>query len=945
MALPWSLVLLLSLALLYVTHVSGSSDGAFVARLQLQMQQHEEVRERLAALQSTMMSIEAVTRELQDRVAARDEEIAQLQQEHAAVIGRLELCHAQANESSQASLAVGSELVSNLARMEALVKPDQGEMAIAIVAARMTVENMQRRLQHAAESGHGTEAAHASATPPAQEQLIAQPASEHSQQGHQAQHHEHHQQQQADQVPHLDEELPQAEQQPPIALEVAPDAVDANEGAPGNDQPPPAAATPALAYLPEEKVREIIEQAQQQPHHRAPLSPYHTNPPPEDAAHPAGQLHFVKELPLHLQPEHTRPVRTLDDAPPAPFPEEYKEASVAAMAAKYITGLPESERAAEELSQQRAAEVRAEFQHAWQGYKKHAWGFDELHPVSGRGSNSQYHMSLTMIDALDTLVLLGFEDEYREVRDYLQHYLLFTEQEDINLFETTIRLIGGLLAAHALTGDAMFVHQAEECARGMLVAFNTPTGLPYGTVGLRSQVASNPSWSQGSSSMSEVGTIQLEWSYLSHLTGDAVFKSKVDAVTEKIAALNRDLYPMFINVIDGRCTNNVLTFGARTDSIYEYHLKSFVQSGLTEETPGKLYQRAMRAMESTLVRSTPDGPTGEPLTFVAEMHGTALTGKMDHLVCFVPGMLALGAHAHAVPPAEADRHMKLAAKLMRSCYEMYARTATGLAPEIVQFELDPSVSGRAGGQAFRVDENAAHSLIRPETVESLFVLYRTTRDPVYREWGWAIFEALRRQCRVPGGYSGLKDVRRADRPESPEAPWSNHNDKMESFALAETFKYLWLLFQPAEGLLSLDEWVLNTEAHPLPILNKQKGEKHSGEDDGQMQQQQQQARHLLAEQLRTLRGKSEAHKQRRAELETLWEDQRIAQEQQQLQAAAQAEQDPAAQAQQDSADQTHQDPATQAQEEVAVDDSNERLIEPAAETIEPVQESPVETQA
>jgi mannosyl-oligosaccharide alpha-1,2-mannosidase len=274
----------------------------------------------------------------------------------------------------------------------------------------------------------------------------------------------------------------------------------------------------------------------------------------------------------------------------------------------------------------------------------------------------------------------------------------------------------------------------------------------------------------------------------------------------------------------------------------------------------------MRAMETLLVRSTPDGASGERLTFVAEMHNGVLKGKMDHLVCFVPGMLALGAQAQVVPPAEADRHMKLAAKLMHSCNEMYARTPTGLAPEIVQFELDSSVAGRADGNgAFVVDDGAAHCMLRPETVESLFVLYRVTRDPLYREWGWKIFESMRRYARIEGGgYSGLRDVRRNDRPRRP-ASWSNHNDKMESFALAETFKYLWLLFQPAEGIIDLDQWVLNTEAHPLPILADVDEVRTRVQQEQQQQQQQTNGngRRLLVEQLNVLRDKSNAQKKLR----------------------------------------------------------------------------------
>lgn len=176
-------------------------------------------------------------------------------------------------------------------------------------------------------------------------------------------------------------------------------------------------------------------------------------------------------------------------------------------------------------------------------------------------------------------------------------------------------------------------------------------------------------------------------------------------------------------------------------------------------------------------------------------------------------MLALGAHSGAVEGAEADRHMELAKQLMRTCYEFYARQPTGLAPEIVQFRMDGSAAAAATAgvssdahPAFTIDARATHSLLRPETVESLFVMWRVTGDPLYREWGWQIFESLRTFARVDGaGYSGLKDVRVTNRPtprpkaktaestpglggadlesepdaESEPEVWANWNDKME----------------------------------------------------------------------------------------------------------------------------------------------------------------------
>lgn len=126
--------------------------------------------------------------------------------------------------------------------------------------------------------------------------------------------------------------------------------------------------------------------------------------------------------------------------------------------------------------------------------------------------------------------------------------------------------------------------------------------------------------------------------------------------------------------------------------------------------------------------------------------------------------------------------------------------ASGISPEFVQFYE---------GQDFEAGRGGHHYLLRPETVESLFVLYHLTGDPVYREWGWEIFQAIEKHCRVKGGYGGIRDVRK---------PNPLTEDKMESFFLAETIKYLYLLFDPDTPIDLLNKHVFNTEAHPMRIF-------------------------------------------------------------------------------------------------------------------------------
>jgi len=138
-----------------------------------------------------------------------------------------------------------------------------------------------------------------------------------------------------------------------------------------------------------------------------------------------------------------------------------------------------------------------------------------------------------------------------------------------------------------------------------------------------------------------------------------------------------------------------------------------------------------------------------------------------------------------------------------TCYALYSRTELGLSPEIVYFN--------EGHTDFTVHAGDEHNLLRPETVESLFVLYRVTHNSTYRDWAWKIFGAFERHARVGHGYSSLKDVTVGTNEGS-----DKYRDEMPSYFLAETLKYFYLLFSPVE-LISMDRWVFNTEAHPLTV--------------------------------------------------------------------------------------------------------------------------------
>ena len=149
----------------------------------------------------------------------------------------------------------------------------------------------------------------------------------------------------------------------------------------------------------------------------------------------------------------------------------------------------------------------------------------------------------------------------------------------------------------------------------------------------------------------------------------------------------------------------------------------------------------------------------------------------------------------------------------------------GLSPEEVQFlpgkdfrlegdvDIHPEGDQSAYGTRLDADTTSSQNILRPEVVESFYTLHAITGDPIYREWGWEIFQAIETFCKTEIAYGEFPNVANTS---------ATPRDKMESFVLAETVKYLYLLFDPDSPVDILTTHVFNTEAHPLPVFDKLK---------------------------------------------------------------------------------------------------------------------------
>ena len=421
-----------------------------------------------------------------------------------------------------------------------------------------------------------------------------------------------------------------------------------------------------------------------------------------------------------------------------------------------------------------ATKVREEIRSAWNAYRTIAWGHDEAKPVS-RTARDWYgatSLLMTPVDALDTLLLAGLKPEADDAKALILEKLSFDRDVSVKNFEITIRLLGGLLSGYQMTGDRRLLALAEDLGTRLLPAFGSRTGMPYMFVNLKTGKVdgreSNPA---------EIGTLVLEFGTLSRLTGRPVFferaRKALAALSERRSKLG--LVGEQIDVESGEWTAPTSHVDGGIDSYYEYLVKCaklFDDAGCAE-----MAKDGLRAIDAHLAEETPNGLWYGPVSMTTGKREGSTFGALS---AFLPAVLVL---AGDLPRAR---------RLQDSCYRMW--TLHGVEPEAIDYRT--------------MQVTDARYPLRPEIMESAFYLYRATHESAYRDMGRRFFEDLRRCCRVDpgGGYTVLENVLTGKK-----------GDLMPSYFLAETLKYLYLLFAPEETL-DLDRVVFNTEAHPLRRL-------------------------------------------------------------------------------------------------------------------------------
>jgi ER degradation enhancer, mannosidase alpha-like 2 len=308
---------------------------------------------------------------------------------------------------------------------------------------------------------------------------------------------------------------------------------------------------------------------------------------------------------------------------------------------------------------------------------------------------------------------------------------------------------------------------AEDLGNRLLPVFNSPTGLPYVQVNLRTGQTRDPL-----TNPAETGTLLLEFGTLSKLTGKPVFYEKAKrALVETFKRRSPlGLVGESINVETGAWTNTDSHISGGIDSYYEYLWKCWLLFG--DKDCRDMWDASIPAVNKYLADETGSG--------LWYGHADMQTGKRTEttygaLDAFFPALLALSGN------------LNRARRLQTSSFTMW--NLYGIEPEILDYKTMHLVAG------------SYH--LRPEIIESTYYLYHYTGDPEYRHRGEKMFDDFVRYCRTDSGYAALADVTS-----------KQQLDEMESFVLAETFKYFYLLFA-SPGTLEFDKVIFNTEAHPL----------------------------------------------------------------------------------------------------------------------------------
>ncbi|KAK0630098.1 glycoside hydrolase [Bombardia bombarda] len=493
----------------------------------------------------------------------------------------------------------------------------------------------------------------------------------------------------------------------------------------------------------------------------------------------------------------------------------------------------ELSKAHNKTQRERREAVRAAAKKTWTAYREYAWGHDELAPQTLTAKDSFAGWGATLVDSLDTLWIMGMRAEFKQAVQVVGTIDWSNSTTEVcSLFETNIRYLGGLLSAYEMSHEEVLLDKALELANMLYAAFDTPNHFPANAFDIE-KAKEGKLVADKRESSAAVGSLSLEFTKLSQITGDPKYYSVIDNIKWALERTQEDtklpgMWPTFVDLRNGFLTpDNSFTLGAAADSVYEYLPKMYALLGGLDLTYQKMHIKAMEtAKKHVLFRPMlPDTyPAATPDilfsgTILSNGQIIELTPEVQHLGCFAGGMFALGGKLF-----HREEDVKIGEQLARGCAWAYDAFPTGLMPEtsevlacetadLAPCEWDEARWKKQGPRTaklpkpFRVLRDYQYHL-RPEAIESIFILYRITGKKDLLEVAWRMFQAIKKATETKFAHSAIADVQAED--------LTTKIDQMESFWLSETLKYFYLIFSEPD-LISLDNYVFNTEAHPFRL--------------------------------------------------------------------------------------------------------------------------------
>ncbi|KAK3377421.1 glycoside hydrolase family 47 protein [Podospora didyma] len=483
------------------------------------------------------------------------------------------------------------------------------------------------------------------------------------------------------------------------------------------------------------------------------------------------------------------------------------------------------------VREERRRAVRGRTINDWNAYRKFAWKRDALMPISGGGRDQFSGWAATLVDSLDTLWIMGLKEEFDEAVAAVAEIDFGTSTTStVNIFETTIRYLGGLLAAYDLSKREVLLQKAIELGDLIYSGFNTPNRMPVDNINVEGAKGGQGLNIEGRVVSASPGTLTLELTRLSQLTGDPKYYDAIANVVELFYLGQNEtalpgLFPMWVSMSNADVTSgSTFTLGGSADSLYEYFPKMYALLGGSEPKFETLTTGFMETAKKYLF-FRPMVPNNDDILISGTVNAwssneTQLGPESEHLTCFIGGTFALAGRLF-----NREEDVEVGARLARGCAYAYRSFATGIMPERYNMvPCDPDKPCKWDEEKWDTEkakwpEYLPHLpkgfttardpryILRPEAIESVFYLWRITGEKEWQDFAWDMFQAVANGTATPLASASVRDVTIAKRELEQE-------DYMESFWIAETLKYFYLAFSPPD-VIDLDKYVLNTEAHPF----------------------------------------------------------------------------------------------------------------------------------